>query len=124
MRVLRLMLICLLAVALPVQGWAAATMLSCGPGHHRMAEAHAHEGHAMADEHGGHHDAASTSDLHDLAQFKCSACAACGVVHVLPPAVVDFDLPREPAHYDALLRPAGVSFHTSGQERPPRRPLA
>jgi hypothetical protein len=33
----RIALMWLLAIALPVQGWAAATMFHCGPSHHRMA---------------------------------------------------------------------------------------
>lgn len=52
----RLLLTCLLAVALPLKGLAASSMLACGPGHHAdaAAVAHAHDAvapaHAHADE--------------------------------------------------------------------------
>jgi len=39
-QVLRTVLICLLALAVPAQGMAAATMLHCGPGHHGAQAAH------------------------------------------------------------------------------------
>jgi hypothetical protein len=87
----------LLLLALPLQGFAAATMINCGPNHHRMLAASArpatesHE-HAMSGHHlhaadaAGDIHAAATDDGEDgpssvhhldkLSKFKCSACAA------------------------------------------------
>lgn len=65
---LRIVLVCLLVLALPVQGFAAATMLFCAGGHHhRVAEAIGGEmtlsGHEHA--HGHSHVGVSHLDSHD-----------------------------------------------------------
>lgn len=39
---LRFALVWLLVAALPVQSWAAATLMNCGPTHHRMSESASH----------------------------------------------------------------------------------
>lgn len=138
-RALRTAVTWLIALALPLQGLAAATMLSCGPGHHRMAavtaaepvvdDHAAHENHAAAAASAKHHTGSSGSaddpskSLHELAKFKCSACAACCVATLLPSAGVTFDPPKQTAQ---LVWPALVpsaQFLTSGPERPPRLPL-
>jgi hypothetical protein len=68
--VLRTVLALLLAVALPLQGWAAATMLHCGPAHDRpavgqfAADAHAAHGHA-GKAHAGHDHAGHDHAGHD-----------------------------------------------------------
>lgn len=119
---LRTALMWVLLFALPFQGYAAATMLNCGPNHHRVSatadsdatpsaavEAHSHA--ASADHH--HTDKAS----------KCSACAACCVGATLPTSALVF----------AAAEPAGVptawfcigplGFVTDGPDRPPRTSL-
>ena len=110
----------LLATALPLQGFAAATMLTCGPAHHRMAasaapHAHAHEGHQH------HHDAGT---LQQLAKFKCSACAACCVAAALPSPTLTFDSPDLAEVHASVPPPAVAIFLTDGLERPPRPLLA
>lgn len=91
----RRFLACLLLVAIPLQGFAAATMLFCHSSgqaqqsagvaqehrHHEHGAA-AEDGHAMH-QHAGHNQAAGeagqqsdAAKLTDLGQ-KCSACAAC-----------------------------------------------
>jgi hypothetical protein len=47
----------LLIAALPVQSWAAATMVNCGPSHHRMAPQAASGGHSSSEHHSHAHDA-------------------------------------------------------------------
>jgi hypothetical protein len=134
---LRTVLLWILMTALPLQGWAAAAMLHCGPSHQRMD--------VTAPESGDHHDAAGSDHGHladlgevaaseshgkashgspSLAKFKCSACAACCLGLALPSMAPAFE-PLERA--STLVPPASsapVVFLTGGQERPPRPFLA
>lgn len=131
----------LVAVALPLQGLAAATMLSCGPGHHRMVTQQsakaAVQDHASHEHGGAAKEVASAGsagvldvggavlaqDLQQLAKFKCSACAACCSATVLPPSVMNFDPPRQAAVFDVVAPAWSVQFQTGGPERPPRNTL-
>ena len=58
----RLLLTCLLAVALPLKGLAASSMMACGPNHHSdtAAVAHAHGAVAPAHTHAHEHATAAT----------------------------------------------------------------
>lgn len=92
----RLIVTWLLLAALPLQGWAAATMLWCGPAQQPAALAAAHtfahtaghqhdDGHATQGAHGQHHvDAADVGSADDGAaptladdSHTCGVCAAC-----------------------------------------------
>ena len=130
----RMLLIWLLAVALPAQGVMAATMVFCGPNHHERAAAAAvvHD----ADAAQSHHEAADaqaeytaadeTAATEKVAQpnmQKCSVCAACcsaAAIHdtvpklpVLDPVVARF----------AALVPTVEPFAADGPDRPPRHVL-
>ncbi|MES2886907.1 MAG: hypothetical protein V4739_02745 [Pseudomonadota bacterium] len=59
----RFLLIWLMVAALPVQGWAAAAMVHCGPSHHRMAQAVAGAADHTPEE-GLHHAQGSTAVEH------------------------------------------------------------
>lgn len=137
----RAVLTWLLVLALPAQGLAAATMLHCGPSHHRQAvielsasaDAHDHASHGHSGRHGA---AASTGALDeaqsaqasagsgDLIQAKCSACANCcsalAILSAAPviaephPAVVRFPV------WQQHLQPVDLT----GLKRPPRPFLA
>jgi hypothetical protein len=131
----RLLLLWLMAVALPLQGFAAAGAQHCVPMHERMQvkEAH-HLGH------GDHHHAAAVdADADAQAEvldqpvpestaktgaFKCSACAACCVALGLPASAPA--LPGQPVGGLQLWAPeaAMAAFLTDGLERPPRSVLA
>lgn len=133
---LRLMLLCLMAVALPVQGFAATGALHCGAMHERMrvsaghhhddGAAHLHDGHHVtspapaASSDGGPDDGATRVG----GVFKCSACAACCVGLGLPAGALT--LPPGPAESLAPQRieRSVAAFLTSGPERPPRVILA
>jgi hypothetical protein len=158
--IVRTALIWLLAIALPVQGAAAATMLSCGPGHHGAAagahahaddppgmsshhthngdeagdhaSSHAHPHGSMAGHHGG--DAATSHDLsvdpspdgspvHKTAG-KCSACASCCTVAVLPTSVWPMGSSQAVDRVVPQLVAQTAVFMTGGPERPPRTFLA
>ena len=135
----------LLLLALPLQGFAAATMINCGPNHHRMfsaavtdrIESHHHaavEPHqhsmGMADDHremvgeAGTTDLPSVHHLDKLSKFKCSACAACCIGAALPTAALAIaSVP--PAMMTASFVPTlHADFLADGLDPPPRLLLA
>jgi hypothetical protein len=152
---IRTTLIWLMAIALPVQGAAAATMLACGPGHHGASAAHSHaaaepahvhagstEPHVHPDGHAalghadsGHHGhdqeipsgsesaAADGNEVHKAAG-KCSACASCCTVAVLPTSVLPIGSPPAVDRVVTVFQAQSAVFMTGGPERPPRTILA
>ena len=129
-RVLRTAVMWLLSLALPLQGYAAATMAHCDASHHRMAGGLSHADAAPHDRAGHHHEVTSTAgagvvksvdsdshhggsatgDVDKLSKYKCSACASCCTSAVLPSSVVTFstDSPvafvaQPPAHGGRVL---------------------
>jgi len=137
---LRTLWICLLLLALPVQGFAAAQMTQCGPSHGRLqhtsagghgeaAALHTHEQDAL-DHHSSHPQAASHADEVSSdgsappAKHHCSACAACCVGMALPSSAPVVIAPPEAVIHVAATGAAEPIFLTSGLERPPRSPLA
>jgi len=140
---LRLLIVWFVAVALPVQGMAGATMAHCGPSHERMGAAMEASRHGQAAHETGaahHHDDTAASagqadhatvtqakaqprNLSDLGQFKCSSCASCCAGFALPAAT-----PRLPesAPAPAVFAEEMVTvdtFASDGPDRPPRRHL-
>lgn len=127
----RLLLIWLVAFALPVQGFAAATLKFCASAHGsqlRLLAAPEHE------RHGAHHPAAmpsgagpeqdAASDPAPQGTLSCSACAACCAATALPPApwtvpTIEPAVERMTARVAAYVSPVGM-----GLERPPKRRLA
>jgi hypothetical protein len=145
LRALRIAVMWLLALALPLQGYAAATMLHCGASHHRVAGAHAHDDAASRHDHAGHHhdgnstaaSDASTAALHlhhhgsdgagefdKLSKHKCSLCASCCTSAVLPSSAVTFSTDSPVALVSPCLSRTVAAFFTDGPERPPRSLLA
>ncbi len=147
---IRTALIWLMAVALPVQGAAAATMLTCGPGHHGPSAAHSHvdgdpahvhtdseshtdaeermvhgsgdassPGHAHASADGGPSATADGNEVHRAAG-KCSACASCCTVAVLPTSILSIAPPPAPDRVVTVFQAQAAVFMTGGPERPPR----
>lgn len=129
--VVKVLLVWVIALALPMQGLAASTMLFCAPQHHApqaAAESHDHTAHARmggdattshGDMHSGHDDGGATDD-----DSTCSVCAACCTavaitVSVLQPAVLDIS-----SHYGPAISDPRAGFMTAGLERPPRNILA
>ncbi|MCH7343816.1 hypothetical protein LZ017_10535 [Pelomonas sp. CA6] len=143
-RIWRLAFAWLLAIALPLQGYAAQAMTLCGPAHHAPAAAPAAKvlDHPAAVAHMVHtaHTAHATSDASQAAPSdegsgadeqwpsghagKCSVCASCcnaaalavaaPVVPVVPPQPVDV----------ATIPQAQERMWVGGLERPPRALLA
>lgn len=123
---LRFALMCLLLLALPLQGYAAATMLNCGPNHAAAASVDAHHAqHQATGDHGASpHDAGQGHHLADgVTKTKCSACASCCVGVALPASALVFAA-ASPAVAPVALFPIGpIGFTTSGPDRPPRTSL-
>ena len=138
-----MLLIWLLALALPAQGVIAATMVFCGPNHHdgASAAAVAHDADAAHQPHDvaahSHHEAAdgqaestaadetsAPDKFSPSGMQKCSVCASCcsaAAIHDTVPKLPVF----EPAATDfAALAPAVEPFAADGPDRPPRHLLA
>lgn len=135
--VVRVLLVWLLALAIPAQGAVAAAMRCCGPDHHQgqavgADEGHAH-GHAMdaGHDHGapvdpGDPDISGDADPHatTLKAGKCSACSSCCTATGLPSrSAVLQTVPFDEVLVAFVGTPA-LEFITSGPERPPRPSLA
>ena len=107
MRRLRLILACLLLIAVPLQGMAGAAMLFCETHEHAAAHDHAGASHEQ-------HDHAAGIDA------KCSACAACchGAVASQALQVPRFSVPSQPiaALPDTVMRVRA----TPPPDKPPR----
>jgi hypothetical protein len=141
---LKLLTLWLLAIALPVQGWAAATMAQCEMSHRHPHSARGHDATAPV-----HRVAAAlpnaavklsavAAPLHHhgpsatLPQGKsagqgdhgCSACGACCSPAVMPTTARIVADPAPVAGWDSLAVQGCVDFVTSGPDRPPRRILA
>jgi hypothetical protein len=140
---LRSLLIWLMALALPIQAVAAASMQHCGAAHRLMqgvpAAAVALDGHDHVHEAVPHqHDDAgldvemSTSDPSNEGpnatalgdDFTCSACAHCCSAAALPASGVRLPAPSIEAQAAAMAATDLVSFMSGGIERPPRTFLA
>jgi hypothetical protein len=144
---IRTLMIWLLLAALPVQSWAVATMVNCGPSHHRMTlpavevtadtyHGDSHGEHAQAgNDHGSHHHDMATDDGHadqsqadtdpqslslSMGKFKCSACATCCLGMALPSSVLTFDASVSSDAVEPGIPQCHVVFLTAGVERPPR----
>lgn len=128
-----------LALALPIQGAAATTMLHCGPTQHGPAHAQHTVGAsapgstnvpAAAPHHvaalGGAHSADDTEVdvMADLVKAKCSVCAACCMAAVLPTSVFVVGHFSTAGFVAPLLPFVAPVFLTAGPDRPPRLHLA
>ena len=107
----KLLLICVVALALPMQGVASASKLMCGHG------VPVHKGEARSlGEHADH----AASDNSDNSDHKCSACATCCSFVALPSKAL---LPLSNEFSSAHIAPAVAglkSVDVKGPERPPR----
>ena len=139
-RIWRIAVMWLLALAVPAQGFAAASMLNCGPGHHGTVsgparadhhhDAHGHHGAAAADADASENVASSDAEaapahaLHKGKTGSCSACASCCTVTAPPSAAPAFEAVPAPDVFQPLAPPDAAAFLTDGPERPPRPFLA
>ena len=148
LRFLRITLMWLVALAVPVQGYAAVAMLGCGPGQHDTAgmrspvavandndavlSPHSHESYAEVAGERHLDDSAEPGHAHALkahgtpgkaGKGSCTPCASCCVVSALPATTLIF-LAIPLVDFFVPLAPRGLaSFLTEGPERPPRSSL-
>ena len=125
----RKFLLCLLVLAIPAQGYAAATMRFCSPvsraallqladiqSHHAKAADSAAVDHSKMNHHGSN----SKGDSQESTKSKCSVCAACchaiAIITTLPTALYFPQL----ASSVAQPQLEAIIFLTGGLERPPR----
>lgn len=136
-RVVRIALMWLIALAVPLQGFAATSMLFCAPAHEAAAH-HEHPGHdhvqhghahhaAAPDAHasaGMNHDDAGAQSADKSSATKCSVCASCCSAVTMPAEPMTYT----PSWGHAVFRPVATSsaaiFLTGGQDRPPQHLLA
>jgi hypothetical protein len=132
---LRWMLICVIVLAMPVQGIAAATMRFCGPGgaaqHHAAASHHHGDAQAAAASDHQHHAPPAADSANDAAggldamsKMKCSVCAACCMATAIAPDVPTLHTVEVDS---TVVLPARISYVgpvADGLERPPRPSLA
>lgn len=118
---IRSLLVWLLLLAVPFQGFASATMLLCAP---PATAAPAHHDHAamLAAQAAGHQhqgDAPASHDHH--AGAKCGQTGACCVGAAIPPAIVSF-IPAPAPRTGPVVLAAGFlpSVDLAGLERPPQ----
>ena len=148
-RFVRIALTLLLALALPLQGYAAGTRVHCGPNHHGqktvehvappvphahadgMAHHHA-QPMAVADAKGidgaslqdGDADSAFVAKLGKPLTGKCGICASCCSTAAIVSKPVVLALPAAPPVYDISPLEPDAGFTPGGLERPPRQILA
>jgi hypothetical protein len=123
-RVVKALLMCLLVLALPVQGLAAQRMLFCAPAQHKVVQAQAPHDHS-AHMHAQHSKAdAKAAPQADPGHGKCSACAACCAGVGLVPTPLVFEPSPPSPDYTARVFAARSGYTPSRLERPPRSPLA
>ncbi|EJM97915.1 DUF2946 family protein [Herbaspirillum sp. YR522] len=132
----KILLLWLLALAIPVQGFAAVLQAGCAPATSMAAPAPGGHGvHGMHDSQamqtmrdGQHHmvmadtDHPSSQHLTHKAGSSCSSCATCNVGAVLPLALAAPTAPHLPSQrYLPQPSPAFVGFTPENPDRPPAR---
>ena len=128
----RLLLIWLLALALPAQGVAAATMQFCGPGHQpqaallsaAVADHHRAMGHATAAVADTAAQPAAPGALAQPGKFKCSARAACCMATALPAPPLMLPVVKPAVERAIVLASIYTGPYSAGLERPPKLSLA
>jgi hypothetical protein len=142
-RFVRTLLIWLLALAVPAQGAAAATMAFCGPNHQRVGQAalsdpvgaaeHAHHERAEQTPHGHpgapvQHDQESSASASDAASatlaqadnHKCSACASCCSASAILGAALVVPAPAVGCTAFVSVVPTVGAYAADRPDRPPR----
>ena len=131
----QMLLIWLLALALPAQGVIAATMVFCGPNHHDRAAAAAvahdadaaHSHPEAADEQAENTASDETAAPDKFPQSglqKCSVCASCCSAAAIHDTVPKLPVFEPVAAEFAALASAVEPFAADGPDRPPRHLLA
>ena len=129
-KLFRLFLLCIMFVAIPFQGFAAAAMVNCNTEHHHVlpGEQHDHD-HAQVGQHEhqhssndkvSNHSVSKASPVTKVMKDKCSACASCcvGAALVTNSAIPPVSTPS--SEKISLVFSSHFGHISDGLERPPR----
>jgi hypothetical protein len=133
-RLTRAFIVLLVALAVPIQGTAAATMLHCthtdesahvAHDHGASSAGHHHESGVPAEATAAEHEALVAHEDPEVDGLssqvhKCSACAASNVGLALPSTMQTLPEPAAAASPRPFATVVHATFLTSGLERPPR----
>jgi len=137
----------MLALALPVQGYAAHAMMFCGPAHHGTAQVHDHVSHDHGDAGQTSHDRAhNTAGAHADVEAdanpsadgglvkvkssktagagKCSVCSSCCSAAAITTSIIQIEAVPQHETVVATTATAHDLVLIGGLERPPRLSLA
>lgn len=134
----KIILLWLLALAIPVQGFAAAVQMGCAPSHQNPIQAvyQVVPATSMAGHHAGHdmhmaaHDDAGAADhhpqphQHQASSASCSSCSVCTIGAILPLALDKLiNLPVTADIHVAMAQHGYVGYTPENPERPPSLPV-
>lgn len=114
-RLVRLICAFVLALAVPLQGFAAAAGAMCMTvGHHDAALAHVHDGHDDGDAHNGHdHGQPADSSAH------CPPCTSCCASAAIAPSLAAVQLDEHTQVLNGLAPPHFAGIQRALLDRPP-----
>jgi hypothetical protein len=144
-RILKIVIIWLLAFALPMQGFASSAMLDCGAAHQHLMpgstshaegsaslnqqqQIHHHEQVSSNQDHAASHASAdtasgtsSTDDAHHHGATKCSACTSCCLSSAISAPVMPEPATPLPSGLETSFQPDQqfAAYFPEGLERPP-----
>ncbi|MFM8899421.1 MAG: hypothetical protein ACKOF9_05650 [Burkholderiales bacterium] len=122
----------LLLLALPVQGWAMVTMQQCASSHAGTMQRVAIHDESSSSSHHSHHHAQHDHDQQgepgalspdQNSDAQCSACASCCMGAVLPVIFIALNVSKAPSTPQVSVLTPTWHFFTTGPDRPPRIPL-
>jgi hypothetical protein len=129
-RLFRFVLLWMLALALPLQGMAAAANMHCS-GEYHAAAARTITAHGTAAEHAAQPlqhvhvaDGAKAETQPHSATHSCSACASCCAGFALLSAPLEVAAPEPAGETSTPARAGAVSVADGAPEKPPRAPHA
>ena len=120
-------IVLLLILAIPFQGFAAATQSGCALGHHRtdpgVTTLHQHDGHDHAATHASAAQSEADADSVTSSATECE-CGACGPGTALPVSRTEMMPTLPEAAASGRFADPPIIMITGGPERPPRTILA
>lgn len=127
-KLFRLFLLCIMFVAIPFQGFAAAAMVNCNTEHHHVLPGEQHD-HAQAGQHEHQHNSNDKVSNHSVSKAspvtkvmkdKCSACASCCVGAALVTNSTATPVSTPSSEKISLVFSSHFGHISDGLERPPR----
>ena len=125
----RLILLCLLMLAIPLQGLAAASMMLCATEHHQNVNAqstqgaqgneHTHDSHVQSHDADDHSSDAVTTHQH-TSKDKCSNCSACCVGAVMLTSTFSSPISPPASEKIEMVFSSHIGHISDSLERPPR----